>query len=126
MTWKSSRYLEAGSRCIRQPNPLDADLCLRAATRARFVSDAHYADAVEAAVKVLNEVVRTRTKHGRWGSVDDQRFLGKQSATRINPGRSASDKSAQRRAYAAMSGRHRGTWRAHAHTVMVDDSPRER
>jgi Protein of unknown function (Hypoth_ymh) len=73
---------------------LDTDL--RAATRSRFVSK-HYADAVEAGVKVLNELVRKRT--GRTEDGDELMaavFSPKGALLRINTLRSKSDQSAQR------------------------------
>lgn len=69
---------------------------LRAATRSRFVST-HYADAVEAGVKALNECVRARTKLTDDGdSLMTKAFSQKNPLLRINRGRSESDLSAQR------------------------------
>lgn len=63
-------HIETGEPAVEALPPTDdllaefdrrvADPGLRAATRSRFVST-HYADAVEAGVKALNECVRVQT-----------------------------------------------------------------
>ncbi|HZN15568.1 MAG TPA: TIGR02391 family protein [Acidimicrobiales bacterium] len=99
---------------------LDEDL--RAATRSRFVSK-HYADAVEAGVKALNESVRSRT-----GRTDDgdplmtAAFSPNAPLLRINPGKTKSHESEQRGHMQLCQGVV-GAWRnPRAHTL-VDDSP---
>lgn len=73
---------------------LDADL--RAVTRSRFASR-HYADAVEAGVKALNECVRMRTGRTEDGdALMTAAFSPNGPMLRINKGRSKSDESAQR------------------------------
>ncbi len=99
---------------------LDTDL--RTATRSRFVSK-HYADAVEAGVKALNEHVRKRT--GRTEDGDELMtavFSPKGALLRINKLRSKSDLSAQRGHMLLCQGVV-GAWRnPRAHTL-TNDSP---
>jgi uncharacterized protein (TIGR02391 family) len=73
-----------------------ADVDLRAATRSRFVSN-HYADAVEAGVKALNETVRARSGRTEDGdALMTVAFSPNAPLLRINPGRSKSDESEER------------------------------
>jgi len=101
-----------------------ADSDLRAATRSRFVSK-HYADAVEAGVKTLNECVRARTARTEDG---DQlmtiAFSSNGALLRINKGRSKSDESAQRGHMYLCQGVI-GAWRnPRAHTLVADSPVR--
>jgi hypothetical protein len=54
------KNLPPGDQFLVEYDDRISDVNLRAATRSRFAS-AHYADAVEAGVKALNECVRERT-----------------------------------------------------------------
>jgi uncharacterized protein (TIGR02391 family) len=98
------------------------DVDLRAATRTRFVSE-HFADAVEAGVKALNECVRA--KSGRTEDGDGLMTLvfspGK-PLLRINKGRSKSDESAQRGHMQLCQGVVSAWRNPRAHTI-TDDSP---
>lgn len=99
---------------------LDPDL--RTATRTRFVSK-HYADAVEAGVKALNELVRRRT--GRTEDGDELMaavFSPKGALLRINNLRSKSDQSAQRGHMLLCQGVVSAWRNPRAHTL-TDDSP---
>jgi uncharacterized protein (TIGR02391 family) len=99
---------------------LDEDL--RIATRSRFVSK-HYADAIEAGVKVLNETVRQRT--GRTEDGDDLMrivFSTNGALLRINDLRSKSDQSAQRGHMLLCQGVV-GAWRNPRAHSLTDDSP---
>ena len=99
---------------------LDPDL--RAATRSRFVSR-HYADAVEAGVKALNECVRGRT--GRSEDGDDLMtiaFHPKGKLLRINKGKSKSDESAQRGHMMLCQGVV-AAWRNPRAHALTDDEP---
>lgn len=93
---------------------------LRTATRSRFVSK-HYADAVEAAVKALNECIRVRT--GRTEDGDGLMtlvFSPNAPLLRINKGKSKSDESAQRGHMQLCQGVI-GAWRnPRAHTLTSD------
>lgn len=95
---------------------------LRAATRSRFVSN-HYADAVEAGVKVLNELVRSRTGLADDGdSLMTAAFAPNAPLLRVNAGRTKSDKSEQRGHMHLCQGVV-GAWRnPRAHSLM-DDEP---
>lgn len=95
---------------------------LRMATRSRFVSE-HYADAVEAGVKALNECVRSRS--GRREDGDDLMtiaFSPKGGLLRINRGRSKSDASEQRGHMLLCQGVV-AAWRNPRAHQLVDDSP---
>jgi uncharacterized protein (TIGR02391 family) len=99
---------------------LDSDL--RLATRTRFVSQ-HYADVVEAAVKSLNQCIRTRS--GRNEDGDELMaiaFNPKGGLLRINKGRSKSDESAQRGHMLLCQGVV-GAWRNPRAHSLIDDSP---
>lgn len=73
---------------------LDPDL--RAAARSRFATK-HYADAVEAGVKSLNECIRARTGRTEDGdALMTIAFSPKDPLLRVTRGRSKSDESAQR------------------------------
>ncbi len=99
---------------------IDSDL--RTATRSRFISE-HYADAVEAGVKVLNECVRAKS-----GSTEDgdalmtSVFSEKSPKLRINRLRSASDRSEQR-GHMMMCQGVVAAWRnPRAHSTEFDDT----
>jgi uncharacterized protein (TIGR02391 family) len=99
---------------------LDSDL--RTATRSRFVSQ-HYADAVEAGVKALNECVRDRT--GRTEDGDDLMrivFHPNGMLLRINKGKSKSDESAQRGHMLLCQGIV-AAWRNPRAHALTDDDP---
>ncbi len=95
---------------------------LRAATRSRFASG-HYADAVEAGVKCLCDVVRSRS-----GSVEDgdalmtSVFSAKTPVLRVNAGRSKNDESEQRGHMMLCQGVV-GAWRNPRAHSLIDDSP---
>lgn len=99
---------------------LDSDL--RVATRSRFVST-HYADAVEAGVKALNESVRGRTGRTEDGdSLMTMAFSPNTPLLRVNAGRTKSDESEQRGHMHLCQGVV-GAWRnPRAHSI-IDDSP---
>jgi uncharacterized protein (TIGR02391 family) len=99
---------------------LDSDL--RLATRTRFVSQ-HYADVVEAAVKALNQCVRTRSGRNEDGDeLMTIAFNPKGGLLRINRGRSKSDESAQRGHMLLCQGVV-GAWRNPRAHSLIDDSP---
>lgn len=111
----ASSLLTEFDRRVRDP-------ALRTATRSRFVSK-HYADAVEAGVKALNECVRART-----GSTEDGdplmtlTFSPNAPLLRINKLTSKSDLSEQRGHMHLCQGVV-GAWRnPRAHSIR-DDSP---
>lgn len=96
---------------------------LRTATRSRFVST-HYADAVEAGVKALNELVRSRT-----GSILDgdelmtSTFSVKKPKLRVNRLRSDSDMSEQRGQMMLCQGVVAAWRNPRAHSSQFDDLP---
>lgn len=96
---------------------------LRAATRTRFIST-HYADAVEASVKALNECVRGRTGLTLDGdSLMTQAFSPNAPLLRVNRLRSDSDKSEQR-GHMMMCQGVVAAWRnPQAHSSQFEDSP---
>ncbi|WP_439662593.1 TIGR02391 family protein [Lentzea sp. HUAS TT2] len=99
---------------------LDPDL--RTAARSRFVSK-HYADAVEAGVKALNECVRKRSGRTEDGdSLMTVAFSANGGLLRINPGRTKSDESAQRGHMYLCQGVI-GAWRNPRAHAIVDDEP---
>ncbi|MEU4288986.1 TIGR02391 family protein [Kribbella sp. NPDC026596] len=100
---------------------IDSDL--RAATRTRFIST-HYADAVEASVKVLNECVRSRTGLTLDGDgLMTQAFSVSNPLLRLNRLRSDSDKSEQR-GHMMMCQGVVAAWRnPRAHSSQFEDSP---
>jgi uncharacterized protein (TIGR02391 family) len=98
----------------------DADL--RTASRSRFVAR-HYADAVEAGVKVLNECVRARTRRSEDGdSLMTIAFSPNGALLRINRGKSKSDESEQRGHMFLCQGVI-GAWRNPRAHSLIDDSP---
>lgn len=99
------------------------DQDLRIATRSRFIST-HYADAVEAGVKALNECIRARTNRTEDGDgLMTLVFSPSSPILRINKGRSKSDESEQR-GYMQLCQGVIGAWRnPRAHTL-INDSPR--
>lgn len=100
-----------------------SDPDLREATRSRFVST-HYADAVEAGVKALNECVRARTGRPEDGdALMTVAFSPNAPLLRINAGRTKSDESEQRGHMHLCQGVV-GAWRnPRAHSI-VDDVAR--
>lgn len=95
---------------------------LRTATRSRFVSK-HYADAVEAGVKTLNECVRTRTgRHEDGDSLMRIAFSPNGALLRVNRGRTKSDESEQRGHMNLCQGVI-GAWRNPRAHSLIDDSP---
>jgi uncharacterized protein (TIGR02391 family) len=99
------------------------DQDLRAATRSRFVSN-HYADAVEAGVKALNECVRSRT--GSTLDGDDlmtHTFSVKNPKLRLNRLRSDSDASEQRGHMMLCQGVVAAWRNPRAHSSQFDDQP---
>jgi uncharacterized protein (TIGR02391 family) len=106
---------EYDRRMIRNPE-------LRAATRSRFQSG-HYADAVEAGVKALNEYIRSRT--GRTEDGDGLMTLAFSPARpllRINKLRSKADESAQRGHMQLCQGVV-AAWRNPRAHALTDDDP---
>ena len=99
---------------------VDGDL--RSATRSRFHTE-HYADAVEAGVKCLCDVIRSRS-----GSVEDgdalmtSTFSPKAPVLRINAGRSKNDESEQRGHMMLCQGVV-GSWRNPRAHSLIEDSP---
>lgn len=96
---------------------------LRLATRSRFVSG-HYADAVEAAVKALNECVRERSGSTEDGdSLMTSVFSEKRPKLRVNRMRNDSDRSEQR-GHMMMCQGVVAAWRnPRAHSSQFEDSP---
>ena len=95
---------------------------LRAASRSRFVST-HYADAVEAGVKALNECVRSRTGRTEDGdSLMTVAFSPNAPLLRLNSGRSKSDESEQRGHMHLCQGVI-GAWRNPRAHSLIDDEP---
>jgi uncharacterized protein (TIGR02391 family) len=95
---------------------------LRAATRTRFVST-HYADAVEAGVKALNECVRGRTGRTEDGdSLMTVAFSPNAPLLRVNAGRTKSDESEQRGHMHLCQGVV-GAWRNPRAHSLIDDEP---
>lgn len=96
---------------------------LRLATRSRYVST-HYADAVEAAVKVLNECIRSRSGRSDDGdALMTAVFSPSHPILRINKGRSKSDESEQRGHMQLCQGVVSAWRNPRAHTLR-DDEPR--
>jgi len=99
---------------------LDPDL--RLATRTRFVSK-HYADAVEAGVKVLNECVRIRTGRSEDGDpLMTVAFSPNAPLLRINRGQTKADEGEQRGHMFLCQGVV-GAWRNPRAHRLIDDSP---
>ena len=98
---------------------------LRLATRSRFVST-HYADAVEAGVKALNELVRRRSGSALDGdALMTWAFSPSQPRLRLNRLRSDSDRSIQR-GHMLMCQAVVAAWRnPRAHSSSVQDLPHE-
>jgi uncharacterized protein (TIGR02391 family) len=102
-------------RRIRNPE-------LRAATRSRFESR-HYADAVEAGVKALNERIRARTGRTEDGdALMTLVFSPNKPLLRINRLKSKSDESAQRGHMQLCQGVV-GAWRNPRAHALTDDDP---
>jgi uncharacterized protein (TIGR02391 family) len=100
------------------------DFDLREAARSRFVSK-HYADAVEAGVKALNECVRKRTGRTEDGdSLMTVVFSPQTPLLRIGKGRSKNDVSVQRGHMQLCQGVV-GAWRnPRAHSLTLDSPAR--
>lgn len=97
------------------------DSQLRFATKPRFDAG-HYADAVEAAVKVLNDVVRSMSGRSEDGDgLMTVVFSPNSPLLRINQGRSKSDESEQRGHMMLCQGVI-GAWRNPRAHSLVDDS----
>ena len=95
---------------------------LRVATRSRFESR-HYADAVEAGVKALNELIRSRT--GRTEDGDPLMtlvFSPNKPLLRINKNKSKADESAQRGHMLLCQGVI-AAWRNPRAHALTDDDP---
>jgi uncharacterized protein (TIGR02391 family) len=99
------------------------DHSVRLATRSRFVSE-HYADAVEAAVKALNESVRERSGSTEDGdSLMTSVFSEKKPKLRLNRLRTDSERSEQR-GHMMMCQGVVAAWRnPRAHSSQFQDSP---
>jgi uncharacterized protein (TIGR02391 family) len=96
---------------------------LRAATRSRFVSN-HYADAVEAGVKALNELVRSRTGSTQDGdALMTAAFSANAPKLRLNRLRSDSDRSEQRGHMMLCQGVVAAWRNPRAHNSQIDDQP---
>ncbi|WP_434317629.1 TIGR02391 family protein [Leifsonia sp. P73] len=92
----SEPILGPESHLLAQFDERIKDDVLRIATRTRFASG-HYADAVESAVKALNELVRARTGRTEDGdSLMTIAFSPSQPLLRIGKGTSKSEESRQR------------------------------
>lgn len=127
-------HVQAGPPAPEQPlEPADAllaeydrritDSDLRIATRSRFVS-AHYADAVEAGVKALNELVRFRTGSTLDGdTLMTTTFSVNAPKLRLNRLRSDSDKSEQRGHMMLCQGVVAAWRNPRAHNSQFDDQP---
>lgn len=99
---------------------LDSDL--RLATRTRFVSK-HYADAVEAGVKALNECVRSRTGHTEDGDpLMTAVFSPYSPLLRVNKGKTKADEGEQRGHMFLCQGVV-GAWRNPRAHRLIADSP---
>jgi len=95
---------------------------LRAATRTRFVSE-HFADAVEAAVKALNERVRSRSGRTEAGDkLMTKAFSPNTPLLRLNRLRSKSDESEQRGHMLLCQGVV-AAWRNPRAHSLIDDHP---
>lgn len=115
--------LEPGSDLLMEFDRRIVDESLRVAARSRFVSG-HYADAVEAGVKALSEVVRTRTGRTEDGdSLMTTVFSPKAPHLRINKGRTKNDESEQRGHMLICQGIV-GAWRNPRAHSLLDDSPK--
>jgi uncharacterized protein (TIGR02391 family) len=96
---------------------------LRVATRSRFVST-HYADAVEAGVKALNELVRARTGSTKDGDeLMTTTFSANKPRLRLNRLRSDSDRSEQRGHMMLCQGVVAAWRNPRAHSSRFDDEP---
>lgn len=97
---------------------------LRSATRSRFVST-HYADAVEAGAKALNECVRSRTGRSEDGdSLMTVAFSPKAPLLRVNPLRTKGDESEQRGHMYLCQGVVAAWRNPRAHSLIDDDPAR--
>jgi uncharacterized protein (TIGR02391 family) len=111
----SVKLLAEYDRRIRNPD-------LRAATRSRFQSR-HYADAVEAGAKALNERIRSRTGRTEDGDgLMTLAFSPTRPLLRINKLRSKADESAQRGHMQLCQGVV-AAWRNPRAHALTDDDP---
>lgn len=127
-------HAQAAPPPLKQPlEPADAllaeydrritDSGLRTATRSRFVSN-HYADAVEAGVKALNELVRSRTGSALDGdALMTAAFSANAPKLRLNRLRSDSDRSEQRGHMMLCQGVVAAWRNPRAHNSQFDDQP---
>lgn len=99
------------------------DPALRSATRSRFVTE-HYADAIEAGVKALNECVRERSGSSEDGdALMTSVFSEKRPKLRLNRLRTDSDRSEQR-GHMMMCQAVVAAWRnPRAHSSQFEDTP---
>ena len=120
---ESEQPLKPADALLAEYDRRITDEALRTATRSRFVST-HCADAVEAGVKALNELVRSRT-----GSILDgdelmtYTFSVKNPKLRVNRLRSDSDKSEQRGHMMLCQGVVAAWRNPRAHSSQFDDGP---
>jgi uncharacterized protein (TIGR02391 family) len=116
--------LPPGDQLLTSYDSRVSDIDLRTATRSRFISK-HYADAVEAGVKALNECVRLRSGLTEDGdALMTTVFSPNKPLLRINKGKSKSDESAQRGHMFLCQGVV-GAWRnPRAHSNLADTSER--
>lgn len=120
---EAERPLEPADALLADYDRRITDDDIRTATRSRFVST-HYADAVEAGVKALNELVRSRT-----GSILDgddlmtHTFSVKNPKLRVNRLRSDSDTSEQRGHMMLCQGVVAAWRNPRAHSSQFDDQP---
>lgn len=113
---------EAGLDRVAEFDRRVVDPDLRVATRTRFVTG-HYADAVEAAVKALNECVRNRSGRTEDGdSLMTKAFSPNAPLLRLNRLRSKSDESEQRGHMLLCQGVV-AAWRNPRAHSLVDDHP---
>jgi uncharacterized protein (TIGR02391 family) len=100
---------------------LDGDL--RQATRSRFVSK-HYADAVEAGVKALNEVVRTRSGRSEDGDgLMTLVFSEKRPILRIPDALKTDSQKSEQRGHMMLCQGVVAAWRNPRAHSLIDDSP---
>jgi uncharacterized protein (TIGR02391 family) len=114
--------LSASDGLLEEYDQRILDVDLRAASRSRFVSS-HYADAVEAGVKALNECVRMKSGRTEDGdALMTVAFSPNAPLLKINKGRTKSDESEQRGHMQLCQGVV-GAWRNPRAHFLVDDSP---
>lgn len=120
-TQELENILDPDASMLTQYDHRITDAALRTATRSRFVSE-HYADAVEAGVKALNECVRQRS-----GRVEDGdalmtvAFSPNKPILRLGSGKSKSDESVQRGHMQLCQGVVSAWRNPRAHSILNDD-----